>query len=100
MYALGLGVTEGGAVTAGAHSPSSPLAVTDPVQVFFGDPRMKQAAILVDFSGLAPGFVGLYQLNLRVPGFHISGDALPVMLKVGTVTSPTTGPLIPVVAVD
>ncbi len=100
MYALGLGVTKGGAVTAGAHSPSSPLAVTDPVQVFFGDPRMKQAAIIVDFSGLAPGFVGLYQLNLRVPGFHISGDALPVMLKVGTVTSPTTGPLIPVVAVD
>ncbi len=100
MYAVGLGVTKGGPVSSGAQSPSSPLALSDPVQVFLGDPRMKQAAIIVDFSGLAPGFVGLYQLNLRVPGFHISGDALPVLLKIGTVTSPTSGPLVPVVAVD
>ena len=61
---------------------------------------MKQAAIIVDWSGLTPGSVGLYQLNLRVPGFHISGDALPVMLKIGNVTSPTTGPLVPVVPVE
>ncbi len=100
MYALGLGATKGGKVTAGAGSPSSPLAVTDPVTVYFGNPLMKQAEVIVDWSGLAPGFVGLYQLNLRVPGFHMSGDALPVMLKVGTVSSPTTGPLVPVIAVD
>jgi uncharacterized protein (TIGR03437 family) len=100
MYAVGLGPTTGGAVTAGAPSPSSPLAVTGAVEVFFGDPSYKQAGIIVDWSGLAPGFVGLYQLNLRVPGFHISGDALPVTIRVGSVNSPTTGPVVPYVSVN
>jgi uncharacterized protein (TIGR03437 family) len=100
MYAVGLGPTTGGAVTAGAPSPSSPLAVTGTVEVFFGDPTYKQAGIIVDWSGLAPGFVGLYQLNLRVPGFHISGDALPVTLRIGSVNSPTTGPVVPTVSVN
>jgi len=100
LYAVGLGPTTGGAVTAGAPSPSSPLAVTGKVQVFFGDPRYKQAAIIVDWSGLAPGYAGLYQLNLRVPGFHMKGDALPIMLRVGNVNSPTAGPVVPVVSVD
>jgi uncharacterized protein (TIGR03437 family) len=100
LYAVGMGATKGGAVTAGAVSPTSPLAVTDPVEVFFGDPLWKQAAIIVDWSGLAPGFIGLYQLNLRIPGFHINGDALPVMLRMGTTDSPTTGPVVPYVAVQ
>lgn len=100
MYALGLGPTKGGAVTSGAASPSSPLAVTDPVSLFFGNPEWKQAAIIVDWSGLTPGFVGLYQINLRVPGDHINGDALPVLLKVGNVSSPTSGPLVPTVSVQ
>ena len=100
MYAVGLGPTTGGTVTAGAPSPSSPLAVTGTVEVFFGDPTYKQAGIIVDWSGLAPGFVGLYQLNLRVPGFHISGDALPVTLRIGSVNSPTTGPVVPTVSVN
>jgi uncharacterized protein (TIGR03437 family) len=100
MYAVGLGPTTGGAVTAGTPSPSSPLAVTGTVEVFFGNPSYKQAGIIVDWSGLAPGFIGLYQLNLRVPGFHINGDALPIMIRVGNVNSPTTGPVVPTVAVN
>jgi uncharacterized protein (TIGR03437 family) len=81
-------------------SPTSPLAVTDKVDVFFGNPLYTQGAIIVDWSGLAPGFVGLYQLNLRIPGFHIKGDALPVMLRMGTIESPTTGPVVPYVSVQ
>jgi uncharacterized protein (TIGR03437 family) len=100
MYAVGLGPTTGGMVSAGTPSPSSPLAVTGTVEVFFGDPSFKQAAIIVDWSGLAPGFVGLYQLNLRIPGFHINGDALPITVRVGSVNSPTTGPVVPHVAVN
>jgi uncharacterized protein (TIGR03437 family) len=100
MYAVGLGPTTGGAVAAGQPSPSSPLAKTGTVQVFFGNPLFQQAGIIVDFSGLAPGLIGVYQLNLRVPGFHIKGDALPVTLKVGGVTSSTTGPLPPKVWVN
>ena len=100
LYATGLGVTTGGKVTAGDPAPSSPLAVTDKVAVFFGDPRYKQSEVIVDWSGLAPGFIGLNQLNLRVPGFHMSGESLPVMLRIGGVASPTTGTAAPLVAVD
>ena len=100
MYALGLGVTTGGRVITGDASPSSPLAAAAKTEVFFGNPLIKEAGIIVDWSGLAPGFVGLYQINLRVPGAHISGEALPVTVKIGGVSSPSTGPLLPVVAVD
>ncbi|MBI1792457.1 MAG: hypothetical protein HYR60_33460, partial [Acidobacteria bacterium] len=100
MFAAGLGVTTGGRVTAGAPAPSSPLAVTQKVQVYFGDPRYKQSEVIVDWSGLLPGSVGVYQLNLRVPGFHTSGRALPITLRIGGVTSPSKGPVLPVVAVE
>jgi uncharacterized protein (TIGR03437 family) len=100
MYAIGLGPTTGGAVTAGEPSPSSPLAVSGTVAVFFGNPLFKQAAIIVDWNGLAPQLIGIYQLNLRVPGFHISGDALPITLEIGGTSSPTTGPVVPYVAVN
>ena len=100
LFATGLGVTQGGKVTAGNAAPSDPLATTDKVQVFFGDPRIKEAEVIVDWSGLVPGFVGLYQLNLRIPGAHLKGDALPVTLRIGGVDSPTTGKVVPVVAVE
>jgi uncharacterized protein (TIGR03437 family) len=100
MYAVGLGATHGGPVTAGQLSPASPLALTDEVKVFFGDPNLKQSEVIVDWSGLTPGLIGVYQLNLRVPGFHGSGEELPVTLRLGTVNSSTTGPLPPKVAVD
>jgi uncharacterized protein (TIGR03437 family) len=100
LYAAGLGLTTGGKVTAGNPSPSDPLAVTGKVQVFFGDPRYVQAEVIVDWSGLTPGYIGLYQLNLRVPGFHMKGDALPVTLRINGVNSPTAGPVVPVVAVN
>jgi uncharacterized protein (TIGR03437 family) len=100
MYATGLGATTGGAVTAGNVSPTSPLAVSGTVQVFFGDPGYSQAGVIVDWSGLAPGFIGVYQLNLRIPGTHLDGNALPVTLTIGGVSSPTTGPAVPYVAVN
>ncbi|HWZ31346.1 MAG TPA: hypothetical protein VNX18_08440 [Bryobacteraceae bacterium] len=100
MYAVGLGPTTGGAVVAGTPSPSSPLAQTGTVQVFFGNPAFVQAGIIVDWSGLTPGLIGVYQLNLRVPGFHIKGDALPVTLRIGGANSSTTGPLAPHVWVN
>lgn len=97
LYASGLGPTKVKA-TSGTGSPASPT--TAAVTLFFGDPSFKQAGIIVDWAGLAPGFVGLYQLNIRVPGDHIKGDAIPVTLKVGGVSSPSTGPVVPLVAVE
>ena len=37
------------------------------------------------FSGLAPGYVALYQVNVQVPEGVPTGDAVPVVL---TMTSP------------
>lgn len=100
MYAVGLGPTTGGAVTGGEPSPSSPLAVTGTVAVFFGNPSYSQAAVVVDWSGLAPGLIGVYQLNLRIPGTHLDGNALVVTLQIGGVSSPSSGPVVPYVAVN
>jgi uncharacterized protein (TIGR03437 family) len=100
MYVTGLGATTGGSVSAGTPSPSSPLAVVSGVQVFFGDPSYTQAAIIVDWAGLAPGLIGVYQLNLRIPGFHMNGDGLPITIRIGGVNSPTTGVVVPTVSVD
>jgi hypothetical protein len=100
LYATGLGPTHGGAVHSGQPSPQEPLAVTDPVEMFFGNPKIKEAAVIVDWSGLTPGFIGVYQVNLRVPGAHIKGDALPVTLRVGGVDSQSTGPVVPIISVN
>ena len=37
----------------------------------------------VQFSGLAPGFVGLYQLNVTVPAGTRQADDVPVVLTIG-----------------
>jgi uncharacterized protein (TIGR03437 family) len=100
LFASGLGLTTGGKVTGGNAAPSNPLAVTAKVEVFFGNPLWSQAGVIVDWSGLAPGFVGLYQLNLRVPGDHVNGDSVPITLRIGGVSSPSTGPVLPAVTVE
>jgi uncharacterized protein (TIGR03437 family) len=100
IYATGLGAPLSGTVVTGQPSPASPLATTAAAAVFFGDRLWKQAAVIVDWSGLAPGLVGIYQLNVRVPGFHISGDSLPVTVEVGGTYSSTTGPVAPMIAVN
>ena len=91
MYATGLGPTTGGTVSTGMPAPSKPLAVTGPVSVYFGPSNYSQSAIIVEWSGLVPGMIGLYQIDLYVPGTHMNGNALPVMVKVGGVSSPVTG---------
>jgi uncharacterized protein (TIGR03437 family) len=100
IYATGLGTTTGGKVATGVPSPSSPLAVTAPVQVFFGNPTISDAGVIVDWSGLAPGMIGVYQISCRIPGTHLKGDALPVTVRIGGVSNPTSGPTAAVVYVD
>ncbi len=41
----------------------------------------------VRFSGLSPGLVGLYQINVRIPEGVPSGDAVPMILTIGGVAS-------------
>jgi uncharacterized protein (TIGR03437 family) len=56
--------------------------------------------VIVDWSGLKPGSVGVYQINCRVPGAHVKGEALPITLRVGGVDSPTKGSIVPLVPVN
>ena len=71
IYATGLGVTHGGAVTTGAAAPADPTADTDAVQIFFGNPSYKQAQMIVNSSYLVPGMVGIAQgMSVTIPGFH------------------------------
>jgi uncharacterized protein (TIGR03437 family) len=41
------------------------------------------------FSGLAPGYVGLYQVNVQVPATVAAGSAVPLTIAIGGVTSNT-----------
>jgi hypothetical protein len=47
------------------------------------------APAAVQFSGLAPGFVGLYQVNAQVPPWAATGPAVPVVISIGAVASNT-----------
>ena len=100
IYATGLGATKGATVTTGAVTPAAPPATTATVQVFFGNPNLKQSQMIVNSSVLVPGMVGIDQITITVPGFHQKGDKLAVTLKIGGVSSSVTGPDVPYVSVQ
>lgn len=76
-YATGLGVVRPNAQP-GQPAPSSPLAQTvETVEVTVGD---QPAA--VQFSGLSPGFAGLYQINFVVPDQAPRGPEIPIRINV------------------
>ncbi|HXS98965.1 MAG TPA: S8 family serine peptidase [Candidatus Limnocylindrales bacterium] len=56
---------------------------TTPVVTIGGQPAT------VQFAGLAPGFVGLYQVNVTVPA-GISAGNQPITISIGGATSPST----------
>jgi uncharacterized protein (TIGR03437 family) len=82
IYATGLGpVTNQPA--SGAPASASPLSwTTATVTVTIGG-----VPATPSFAGLAPGWVGLYQVNVQVPANAPVGDAVPVALSVGGAAS-------------
>lgn len=70
IYLTGLGgVTPG--VTDGAAGPASPLSKTNESWIVsFG-----QSYVATQYSGLAPGLAGLYQINVQIPSNTPVGDA-------------------------
>jgi len=40
------------------------------------------------FSGLAPGYPSLYQINVTVPQSAQTGSAVPISLQIGGATTP------------
>jgi uncharacterized protein (TIGR03437 family) len=49
--------------------------------------RLGGAPAEVLYSGLAPGFVGLYQVDVQVPAAAPSGSAVPLELSIGGAVS-------------
>jgi len=85
LFATGLGRVIP-AVASGAAASDKPLSATSQeVTVTIGGHGM-----IVSYAGLAPGYVGLYQINLRVPGDRVQGDSLPVVVTIGGVFSAST----------
>jgi uncharacterized protein (TIGR03437 family) len=87
IYAIGLGPTSP-VVSSGTASPSNPPAVTPPTKACFGTGTPFQPPPCSDvlFSGLTPGFVGLYQVNVSLPINLTSGNT-PFFFSVNGVQS-------------
>ena len=84
IYSTGLGpVTNQPATGVKASGDPLSLTITTPLVNIGGVPAS------VVFSGMAPGFFGLYQLNVQVPEGAPTGDAVPVVLSIGGETSNT-----------
>jgi uncharacterized protein (TIGR03437 family) len=82
IFATGLGPTTP-PVAVGARAPSSPPSVmTSTPQILVGGSPAE-----VTFAGLAPGFVGLYQINAVVPQGVTPGSAVNLQIVVGGQTS-------------
>lgn len=87
LYATGAGVTSP-AVADGQAAPASPLALaTGTTKVFIGG---AEAQVL--YSGLAPGLVGLWQINVVIPeGLPTNlATSLKVELRSVQTSQPTT----------
>jgi len=82
LFGVGFGAVSGaptaGQVVQQANSLVAPLTV-----LFGGTPAA------VNYAGLAPGSVGLYQINVVVPAVPDS-DAVPITFTLGGVTLPQT----------
>jgi len=82
IYCTGLGAVTP-EVTLGSPAPGSPLSQTvSPVTVEVGG-----KAAQVFFSGLSPGFTGLYQVNALVPADAATGDTVNLSIATGGQTS-------------
>ena len=82
IYCTGLGgVTNQPPTGSPALSSLLSKTMTTPIVTIGGAPAD------VQFSGLAPGLVGLYQVNAAVPAAAAKGNAVPVVVSIGGVMS-------------
>jgi uncharacterized protein (TIGR03437 family) len=84
IFGTGLGPVSNQPPT-GAAALSNPLSSTLTVPIV----TIGGAAAKVTYSGLAPGFAGLYQVNALVPDDAPSGNSVNLVLSIGGVQSNT-----------
>ena len=84
IYCAGLG-TVTPSIPAGSAASLTTLSYTDQtVTVMIGGQPVQ-----VLFSGLAPGYAGLYQVNVLMPSGITAGSSVPVMITVAGISSST-----------
>jgi uncharacterized protein (TIGR03437 family) len=75
LYLAGMGAVSNQPAD-GTAAPSSPLSsTTAPPTIYLVDSAGNSAQATVTFSGLAPGYAGLYQINFTIPSGLAAGDA-------------------------
>jgi uncharacterized protein (TIGR03437 family) len=82
IYCVGLGAVNNPPPT-GEVTPDATSTGKAPVTVTFNGNVSVPAA----FAGLAPGSVGTFQVNVRIPENAPSGNAVPLTISVGGVVS-------------
>ena len=83
IYCLGLGPVNNPPATGAAARDASSTTTSTVLALLNG------ASVPAAFAGLSPGSVGLYQVNLQIPDNAPSGNAVPLALSVGGITSNT-----------
>jgi uncharacterized protein (TIGR03437 family) len=83
IYCTGLGSVSNQPPTGAVVSDGSSQTTRTPSVTIGG------VSVQVTYSGLAPGFVGVYQINVLVPLSVPAGSAVPVSVSIGGVISKT-----------
>lgn len=84
IYGTGLGLVTNQPIT-GGQAPAAPLAQTMSLPVV----TVGAVNAPVSWSGLTPGFTGLYQINFLVPENAPAGSAIPVTVSLDGAASNT-----------
>ncbi|MCZ2151656.1 MAG: hypothetical protein LC126_28260 [Bryobacterales bacterium] len=84
IYCTGLGRVEFPPRPGEPPPPDPPIRTVDTPEVSIGG-----APAEVSFSGLAPGSVGLYQINAKIAAAAQTGNAVPLTVSIGGKTSNT-----------
>jgi len=96
LYAAGLGATNPPADSFSGATAGTLNWVVDALDIYVGEQKLDASDIL--FAGLAPGFPGIYQLNVKVPAglatdrlYMTQGGAQSAALRSNTVQVGVTG---------
>jgi len=85
VYCAGLGAVTPTVLSGTAAPPAGPVSNTNnTVTATIGG-----TSAVVQFAGLAPGYVGLYQVNMVVPATVAASATVPIVVTVNNVSSKT-----------
>lgn len=79
IYLTGLGALNPALIDGAAASSTVLSRIVDSVNVYIGGKKG-----IVNFAGAAPGFAGLYQINVVIPTDAPTGSAVPLALETST----------------